>query len=187
MALTSSGVKRLTLPEAPRTPPIFGLGNTAGFEVYIQNRGEGGAAKLANAMYSIQGAASQSKILAGVQSLWKPASPQLKVNVDREKAKALGIPLDSAFNTLAAQCRFAVWGGDGYQFGLLASGGMDIAVESGIKLHDFAALAPVVIGAGGIMTDWQGRALDKNSGGNVIAAATPQLYTAVQAVLKDAE
>lgn len=84
----------------------------------------------------------------------------------------------SAFNALAEQCRFAVWGGDGYQFGLLASGGMDIAVESGIKLHDFAALAPVVIGAGGIMTDWQGQALDKNSGGDVVAAATPELHAA---------
>ncbi len=97
----TGGIKEaLVLGFAP--PPIFGLGNTAGFEVYIQNRGEGGAAKLAEAMYAIQGAASQSKILAGVQTLWKPASPQLKVNVDREKAKALGIPLDSAFNTLAA-------------------------------------------------------------------------------------
>lgn len=84
----------------------------------------------------------------------------------------------TAFNTLAAQCRFAVWGGDGYQFGLLASGGMDIAVESGIKLHDFAALAPVVIGAGGVMTDWQGKALDIHSGGDVVAAATPQLHAA---------
>lgn len=83
-----------------------------------------------------------------------------------------------AFNVLAKQCRFAVWGGDGYQFGLLASGGMDIAVESGIKLHDFAALAPVVIGAGGVMTDWQGQALDKNSGGDVIAAANPALHLA---------
>lgn len=83
-----------------------------------------------------------------------------------------------AFKALGEKCRFMVWGGDGYQFGLLASGGMDIAVESGIKLHDFAALAPVVIGAGGIMTDWQGQALDKDSGGNVVAAATPQLHSA---------
>ena len=99
--MKTGGIKEaLVLAFAP--PPIFGLGNTAGFEVYIQNRGEGGASKLAEAMYGIMGAASQSKVLAGVQSLWKPASPQLNVNVDREKAKALGIPLDSAFNTLAA-------------------------------------------------------------------------------------
>ncbi len=92
-----------------------------------------------------------------------------------------------AFNALANECRFAVWGGDGYQFGLLASGGMDIAVESGIKLHDFAALAPVVIGAGGLMTDWQGRALDQHSGGNVVAAATPALHTAALACLANKE
>ncbi|MBL8516336.1 MAG: multidrug efflux RND transporter permease subunit [Betaproteobacteria bacterium] len=99
--MKTGGIKEaLVLAFAP--PPIFGLGNTAGFEVYIQNRGEGGAARLAEAMYGIMGASSQSKVLAGVQTLWKPASPQLKVNVDREKAKALGIPLDSAFNTLAA-------------------------------------------------------------------------------------
>ena len=99
--MKTGGIKEaLVLAFAP--PPIFGLGNTAGFEVYIQNRGEGGANKLAEAMYGIMGAASQSKVLAGVQSLWKPASPQLNVNVDREKAKALGIPLDSAFNTMAA-------------------------------------------------------------------------------------
>ena len=99
--MKTGGIKEaLVLAFAP--PAIFGLGNTAGFEVYIQNRGEGGAARLADAMYGIMGAASQSKILAGVQTLWKPASPQLRVNVDREKAKALGIPLDSAFNTLAA-------------------------------------------------------------------------------------
>jgi hydrophobe/amphiphile efflux-1 (HAE1) family protein len=99
--MKTGGIKEaLVLAFAP--PPIFGLGNTSGFEVYIQNKGEGGAEKLAQAMYGIMGAAGQSKVLAGVQTLWRPSSPQLKVNVDREKAKALGIPLDAAFNTLAA-------------------------------------------------------------------------------------
>ncbi|MEO8102734.1 MAG: multidrug efflux RND transporter permease subunit [Betaproteobacteria bacterium] len=99
--MKTGGIKEaLVLAFAP--PPIFGLGNTSGFEVYIQNKGEGGAEKLAQSMYGIMGAASQSKVLAGVQTLWRPSSPQLKVNVDREKAKALGIPLDAAFNTLAA-------------------------------------------------------------------------------------
>ncbi len=99
--MKTGGIKEaLVLAFAP--PPIFGLGNTAGFEVYIQNKGEGGAEKLSKAMYGIMGAASQSKVLAGVQTLWRPSSPQLKVNVDRDKAKALGIPLDAAFNTLAA-------------------------------------------------------------------------------------
>jgi hydrophobe/amphiphile efflux-1 (HAE1) family protein len=99
--MKTGGIKEaLVLAFAP--PPIFGLGNTSGFEVYLQNKGEGGPEKLVQSMYGIMGAASQSKVLAGVQTLWRPSSPQLNINVDREKAKSLGIPLDSAFNTLAA-------------------------------------------------------------------------------------
>ena len=82
-------------------PPIFGLGNTGGFEFYLQNRGEGGPEKLAEAMGIMQGAAAQSPILAGVQTLWRPNTPQLKVDLDRERAKALGVPVSDAFNTLA--------------------------------------------------------------------------------------
>lgn len=99
--MKTGGIKEaLVLAFAP--PPIFGLSNTSGFEVYLQNKGEGGAEKLAQTMYGIMGAASQNSVLAGVQTLWRPSSPQLKVNVDREKARALGIPLDAAFNTLTA-------------------------------------------------------------------------------------
>ncbi|MFC4158039.1 efflux RND transporter permease subunit [Chitinimonas lacunae] len=82
-------------------PAIFGLGNTGGFEVYLQNRGEGGSKKLAEAMGAMMGAASQSQVLAGVQSLWQPSAPQLHVEVDRDRAKALGVPLNDAFNTLS--------------------------------------------------------------------------------------
>ena len=82
-------------------PPIFGLGNTGGFEFYIQNRGDGGSEKLKQGMQALMGAAQQSEILAGVQTLWRPNSPQLKVDIDREQARAMGVPLNSAFNTLA--------------------------------------------------------------------------------------
>jgi multidrug efflux pump len=82
-------------------PAIFGLGNTGGFEFYLQNRGEGGPEKLAQAMGAMMGAAGQSPVLAGVQTLWRPSTPQLHVDLDREKAKALGVRIDDAFNTLA--------------------------------------------------------------------------------------
>ena len=83
-------------------PPIFGLGTAGGFEFYIQNRGEGGAKRLAEVMQQFQGAVSQSKMLGGVQSLWRASTPQLYVDVDRERAKALGVPVDEVFNTLSA-------------------------------------------------------------------------------------
>jgi HAE1 family hydrophobic/amphiphilic exporter-1/multidrug efflux pump len=83
-------------------PPIFGLGTAGGFEFYIQNRGEGGAKRLQEVMQQFQGAVSQSKMLGGVQTLWRATSPQLYVDVDRERAKSLGVPVDEVFNTLSA-------------------------------------------------------------------------------------
>ncbi|QEP44313.1 multidrug efflux RND transporter permease subunit [Ectothiorhodospiraceae bacterium BW-2] len=83
-------------------PAIFGLGSTGGFELYIQNRGESDPAALAEAMRAFQGAAQQDPRLGRVNSLWRPATPQLFVEVNRERAKALGIDINSAFNALAA-------------------------------------------------------------------------------------
>ena len=75
------------------------------------------------------------------------------------------------FMTLAAKTahRRLIWGGDCYNYGLLASGHIDIVVEAGLKLHDFAALIPVVEGAGGLMCDWAGEPLHAASEGHVIA------------------
>jgi fructose-1,6-bisphosphatase/inositol monophosphatase family enzyme len=69
-------------------------------------------------------------------------------------------------------------------YALLASGGLDLVVESGLKLHDFAALAPVVLGAGGVITDWQGNALDISSGGDVLVAANAALHQAARALIQ---
>ncbi|MEC8838483.1 MAG: inositol monophosphatase family protein [Pseudomonadota bacterium] len=65
--------------------------------------------------------------------------------------------------------RKIIYGGDCYNYGLVASGHVDVVVEAGLKLHDFAALVPVVEGAGGVMSDWQGNPLDAESDGRVIA------------------
>jgi histidinol phosphatase-like enzyme (inositol monophosphatase family) len=66
-----------------------------------------------------------------------------------------------------------VYGGDCYNYALLASGHLDLVIEAGLKLHDYAALVPVVEGAGGIMADWQGNPLDAGSDGTVIALGDP--------------
>jgi len=83
-------------------PPIFGIGTAGGFELYIQNRGEGGPQRLAQVSQQFMGAASKSPLLGGVQTLWRASTPQLYVDVDRERAKALGVPVDELFNTLSA-------------------------------------------------------------------------------------
>ncbi|MET0310755.1 MAG: multidrug efflux RND transporter permease subunit [Burkholderiaceae bacterium] len=97
----TGGVKE-ALVLAFNPPPIFGLGNAGGFEFYIQNRGDGGAARLNEVTQKFQGAVAQSKQLAGVQTLWRAQTPQLSVDVDRARAKALGVPVDAVFETLAS-------------------------------------------------------------------------------------
>ena len=83
-------------------PAIFGLGTAGGFEFYIQNRGTGGSKEMAQALGQFLGAAQQERRLGFVQTLWRAQVPQLSVDVDREKAKALGVPLEELYGTLAA-------------------------------------------------------------------------------------
>ena len=66
-----------------------------------------------------------------------------------------------------------VYGGDCYNYGLLASAQLDIVCESGLQLHDFAALVPIVEGAGGRMCDWHGDPLTTASDGHVLAIGDP--------------
>lgn len=79
------------------------------------------------------------------------------------------------FMALAAKTahKRMLFGGDCYNYALLASGHIDIVVEAGLKLHDFAALVPVIIGSGGMMSDWSGEPLHAASGGHVVAVGDP--------------
>ncbi len=81
----------------------------------------------------------------------------------------------SSFLSLVSRVarRRIVYGGDCYNYGLIASGHVDLVVEAGLKLHDFAALVPVIEGAGGLMCDWRGDPLTIESAGNVVALGDP--------------
>lgn len=79
------------------------------------------------------------------------------------------------FDALRAATADTLIGGDCYNYGLLAAGHTDLVVEEGLQLYDWAALVPIVEGAGGRMTDWTGRRLDARSDGRVIAAGDPAL------------
>lgn len=80
------------------------------------------------------------------------------------------------FKKLTNSVRMSRFGGDCYCYGLLASGSIDLVVESDLKPYDFMAHLSVIEGAGGVVSDWQGNQLTLNSGPQVIAAATPELH-----------
>jgi inositol-phosphate phosphatase/L-galactose 1-phosphate phosphatase/histidinol-phosphatase len=84
---------------------------------------------------------------------------------------------------LAQRVKLFRWGGDCYAYGLLASGHVDLVVENSLKLYDFAALVPVIKGAGGLITDWNGRELDMSSDGSVLAAGDAATHRAASDVL----
>jgi myo-inositol-1(or 4)-monophosphatase len=79
------------------------------------------------------------------------------------------------FERLRAAARRVTWGGDCYSYGLLALGLLDVIAESTMKPWDWAALVPVVEGAGGRVTGWHGEALTLESDGRVLAVGDPAL------------
>jgi myo-inositol-1(or 4)-monophosphatase len=83
-------------------------------------------------------------------------------------------------NRLKGAAKRVYWGGDAYAYGLLALGCVDVVAECSLKPWDWAALAPVVIAAGGVVTDWQGRPLKLGvTEGDVVAAANAALHAEV--------
>jgi inositol-phosphate phosphatase/L-galactose 1-phosphate phosphatase/histidinol-phosphatase len=83
------------------------------------------------------------------------------------------------FESLSRRARFRRFGGDCYSYAMLAAGKIDAVIEAGLKPYDYLPVAPIVTGAGGVMTDWSGNPLTPSSDGRVIAAATPALHRAL--------
>jgi len=75
------------------------------------------------------------------------------------------------------------YGGDCYAYGLLALGQIDVIAEATMQPWDWGALVPIIEGAGGSITDWQGRALSPHGDGRVLALGDPSLRVAAMEIL----
>jgi myo-inositol-1(or 4)-monophosphatase len=87
------------------------------------------------------------------------------------------------WNSLTRAVRRTSYGGDCYAYGLLALGQIDVIVEAGMKIWDWAAIGPVLEGAGGSLTDWSGKKLRPDSDGRVIAVGDGALLAPALALL----
>ncbi|MEQ8355036.1 MAG: inositol monophosphatase family protein [Kiloniellaceae bacterium] len=111
-----------------------------------------------------------------------------------------GVPLESAFlcineansiiaehpavfSRLMATGRYRRFSYDCYPYAQLASGQIDAVVDCNLQPYDFLPVAPVVEGAGGVITDWQGKPLTLESDGRVLASASAALHEALLGVL----
>ena len=92
-----------------------------------------------------------------------------------------------AFARVADAVAMVRHGADCYATGLLASGHIDLIVEAGLQTYDFCALIPVIEGAGGIITDWNGAPLGLGSDGRIVAAGDLTTHAAVLALLRGAK
>jgi myo-inositol-1(or 4)-monophosphatase len=90
----------------------------------------------------------------------------------------------AAFESVAGQARLVRFGGDCYAYCMVASGFVDAVIESGLKPYDVQALVPIVEGAGGLMTAWDGG--DCQHGGTVVACGDARLHARIVERLRHA-
>ncbi|MBE1237694.1 histidinol-phosphatase [Phaeovibrio sulfidiphilus] len=122
--------------------------------------------------------------LTGEQTLFNGERAKVRAVRSLDQATIFTTALDcfasdsdrSAFERLAGKTRLRRFGCDCYAYGLLALGWCDLVCETGLKVHDFTALVPVITGAGGRMTGWDNRPLDLSSDGRVLASTGEPLH-----------
>lgn len=91
--------------------------------------------------------------------------------------------VQDVFLDLTQKAKMSSFGGDGYGYGLVASGYMDVFLDAHLHFYDYAALIPILEGAGALISDWLGKPLsphfEKKSSSSVLACSTPELQTQV--------
>ena len=148
--------------------PVMGLIN----QPYTKERWVGVVGKRT----TLNGAVVHTRRCADVRQavLFSTADKQMFADADDKRR----------FAVLYDRVKTARFSTDCYGYGLLSAGCGDIVCEADMKLYDYAALVPIVAGAGGVMTDWDGNDLSENKGGGrILAVGDPQLLPDVLEVL----
>ena len=87
----------------------------------------------------------------------------------------------ATFGRVEAEVRLNRYGGDCYSYCMLAAGHLDLVIETELKPYDIAALIPIVTGAGGVVTTWEGK--PAQGGGRIVAAGDPRVHEAALKLL----
>jgi len=98
--MAKGGALRDGLTLAFNPAAIRGIGTAGGFEAYLQARSNPDPARLFQVTQAFMAALAKHPQLAGINSFYRPTVPQLKVDVDREKAISLGVPVQDVFDAL---------------------------------------------------------------------------------------
>jgi histidinol phosphatase-like enzyme (inositol monophosphatase family) len=107
------------------------------------------------------------------EALLATTSPSIIIGADGE-----------AYRRLEARCRLARYGTDCYAYAMLAAGQIDLVCESGLQAYDIMPMIPIIEGAGGVVTTWDGGWA--HEGGRILAAGSAELHREAMAVLAGA-
>lgn len=89
-----------------------------------------------------------------------------------------------ALDALRSATAWRIYGACCMAYGLLASGRTDVAIDTRLKVYDYAPFVPIIEGAGGRITDWQGRALTLASGPQILAAGSAERHAEALALIR---
>jgi inositol-phosphate phosphatase / L-galactose 1-phosphate phosphatase / histidinol-phosphatase len=124
---------------------------------------------------TLNGAPIRARSCAALaDAYFSSASPEMFRNHPR--------PLEA----LRGAVKSVTYGGDCYQYGMVATGFIDLVVERGLGIYDYLSLVPIIAGAGGAITDWQGQALTAKSGTEVVAVGDRRLLEPTLRILGNA-
>ena len=87
------------------------------------------------------------------------------------------------FEEIIKKTKYHRFGGDCYNYGMIASGYIDIVIENMLKAYDYMALIPVIEGAGGIITDKYGEGINLDSDGSVVVSANKHIHKQLISIL----
>ena len=105
------------------------------------------------------------------EAMLMTTSPLLMKDADR-----------AAFGKVEQAAKLSRYGGDCYAYCMLAAGHVDLVIETELKPYDILPLVPIIAGAGGIVTTWDGGS--PKAGGRIIAAGDARVHDAAMALLK---
>jgi len=132
--------------------------------------------------FSGDGAAAQYSGPAGERALMVRECARLADAVVYTTSPRLMEAVDRArFAKVEEAARLSRYGGDCYAYCMLAAGHIDLVIETGLKPHDVIPLIPIIAGAGGIMTTWEGGSA--SGGGRIIAAGDKRVHAEAMALL----
>ena len=139
---------------------------------------------LAERWVGVAGRATQFRSRIGGSVGCRPCATLAEAELSCTSPDVFIDPVDhTGWNALRGKVRRTSFGGDCYAYGLLALGHIDVIAEASMKVWDWAALVPVIAGAGGVLCDWHGGALHPDGDGRVLAVGDARLLPAVMNVL----